>query len=586
MPIDYLAEFPISAALLPAKLRELLTPVGIDPDYRVEVCTNCESKESGGVHEVTHMLMAVVPEKDVPGLGVLREASDGVVSFSVPCLEKKGASRTFSPSVSGHDYIVASWGDSSFSTYHLAEKVWMTLGLSPRCLGNDEQKLVYDDLGGPVFSVAEGEVSAEYYWKASRPVSWRMSNEYLRKYLWMRGATGVRSFFYEAKVSNHAELRSLMNGEPHVNVGSDTNWFELSIQEYQGELLLQVWATVAAVSCALCPERSCDGLMWPGVSGPVTKANANAMAVGPLVYLDDRFLERYEQSAFYDTVPVQQYGRWSCSPSYRGQWGFSDCIRVGRNLIRVHVRELYKPKPDREILHAHEYAVSPAQVGQLNLAEEHIVSKTHRLLTQILDLGDNLSALGKAVGVDKEPEHWIGFSRAKIDYSGWAVYPQLSRLAQVAPLNMPQQAFLSRCKGLHEVWQRVPDGLLRKLVVLGGCPKGEVDELRSLKLLEALLNLLQRLDGQHEGPYALKRVEVLEGWSARNAKLAPLFLNNDLRIADAHEAVGKCMEALQKMGLDTASVSQGYGKALDFVFDGVIGALEAVNEVLHRILNR
>ncbi|SFQ34225.1 hypothetical protein SAMN03159339_6856 [Variovorax sp. 770b2] len=531
------------------------------------------------------MLMSVVSEEKVE-LGAFKGVMDSLVEYSVPVLREKGGSRAYSPNVEGHDYIVASWGNGSFYTFHLAEKVWMALGLTPRCLGNSEQRLVYDDLRAPVFGVAEGEVSAYFEWKASRNVTWRMSNEYLRKYLWLRGAVGVRTFFYQVTLESCAELRKLMDGSKHVRLGSEGDWYEVHLQEQEHELRLEVRAAVAAVPCELCHEASADGLVWPGIEEPVTKVSANAMLAGPSMYLDDGFLERYEQSLFYDTVPYLQFGQWGCSPSYRGQWSFSECTRRGRNLIKVPIRELYKPKPDREIVHAHAYVLASEQVAKLNLEEEHVVSKTHRLLAQILELGDNLSKLGSAVGVQKAPMDWVGFSRAEIEGKGWAAYGQLSRLAKVAPLEMTQQAFLSRCKGLHEVWQRVPDGLVRQVLEIAGCPKKEVKDLKSLKLLQALLNIVQRLDDQHERPEALQSTTEAEGWSARNPQLAPLFLNNDLRIADAHEAFGSCIATLQDMGFETASLNQGYGRALDFVFDGVIASFEAMNGPLRRILDR
>jgi len=68
--------------------------------------------------------------------------------------------------------------------------------------------------------------------------------------------------------------------------------------------------------------------------------------------------------------------------------------------------------------------------------------------------------------------------------------------------------------------------------------------------------------------------------------MAPLFLNNDLRIADAHETLGDALQVLQAMGFDVASLNQGYGHALDFVFDAVIQAFAALNEPLHRVLRR
>ena len=210
MPFDYLATFPIPAHILPPRLRGLLEPVGLSPDQVVEVASMYESDPHGEQAEHLHLLMAVVPGPEEGPIEVLSEAGNGVVEYSVPVGDKRGCSANFSPSISGHDYVVAAWGDGSFYTFNLAEKVWMTLGLTPRCVGNDQQRLVYDDLGLPEFGVAEGEVSGDYHWNLKRAVSWRMSNEYLRRYLWLRGARGVRAFYYLARLPDVPEVRAIM----------------------------------------------------------------------------------------------------------------------------------------------------------------------------------------------------------------------------------------------------------------------------------------------------------------------------------------------------------------------------------------
>jgi hypothetical protein len=156
--------------------------------------------------------------------------------------------------------------------------------------------------------------------------------------------------------------------------------------------------------------------------------------------------------------------------------------------------------------------------------------------------------------------------------NGWFAYPQLSRLAQVAPLDLSQQAFLSRCKSLHELWQVVPDGLLKSLLQTAGCPRAPVNMLGSLKLIQGLLNIVMRLNANEEAKDAFPSGREPEGWQERNATVAPLFLNYELRNADAHEAVGRALQTLQELGFDTANVNQGYGLALDFVMDGVIDA--------------
>lgn len=586
MKFDYLAAFPIPAESLPSKLRELLTPVGLSANIRVEVAAMQETEQYGPNAEHLHLQMAVVTDNQQ--LKTLTEAGNGVVEYSVPCHGDVGSIRDFTPSISGHDYIVAAWGSSSFYSYSLSEKVWMALGLSPRCVGNDEQRLVYDDLGLPEFDVADGEISTQYHYSLKKNVCWRMSNEYLRRYLWLRGARGFRVFFYEKQLNDTPKLREIMNGKSHIVLKptEGIKWYELDIHEHKNGLLLQLWASVEAVMPELCIEQNADGLIWLGDKAPMTHARANSLRSHNPVYLDDRFLEKYEQSTFYDTTPFKAWSKWDCSPSYQGQWSFTECQRVGRNLIKTSMRELYKPKPDREIVHAHAYAIATTDLEHVDFDEEHIVNKVQRLLDALLDLGDGLSQLGDSIGLIHSAEELTGFSRKEIEANGWLKYPMLNRLAQVAPLDMTQQMFLSRCKSMHELLQKIPNGYLRSLLVKAGSPRPKVKDLGNLKLIQSLLNILESLNSQLESIYDLSSENAREGWNASNAKLAPLFLNNDLRIADAHDAMEMCITSLQKLGFDTANLSIGYGKALDFVMDGVIDAINTVGIELHKLLNR
>ncbi len=76
-------------------------------------------------------------------------------------------------------------------------------------------------------------------------------------------------------------------------------------------------------------------------------------------------------------------------------------------------------------------------------------------------------------------------------------------------------------------------------------------------------------------------------WEDENQTLAALFINNDLRIVDAHETKrGDVLLNLQKLGFDTARINSGYGYALDFVMNKVIAAFEAINNSLGILLRR
>ena len=366
MITNYLDRFPISSTHLPARLRRLLEPVSDDPQIRVEVATRYDVDQYGPNREYVQMVMALTKDPEPDYSSLKNDAAAGVVSYSKPSVREKAGLAMFNPSVSGLDYIVASSGNGSFYAYNLSEKVWMALGLSPRCYGGDDQKIVYDDLSLPEFAIAEGEISTEYFFSPKRNVRWIMSNDYLRRYLWMRGAYGVRVFFYEAFLPDEIELRALMSGQSHLRLGAKEDWYTLIIREHQGSLLLQVWAAVVAISPKRCPERSADGLMWPGVKQPMNRERANALTGRMPVYLDDRFLERYEQSSLYRTLPLNVDRRWLCSPSYAGQWTFTGCRRVGRNMLTVPMRDLYDAKPDREIVHARAHALDSSRVAEFD----------------------------------------------------------------------------------------------------------------------------------------------------------------------------------------------------------------------------
>lgn len=585
MTYNYLDAFPLPPEVIPDQLRRLLIPVGSDPREEVEIARFYESPNKPVDDEHLYLQMAVVQDDSHEPLAYFKETATGVVAHSVP-VDEPGAFDTFNPSISGHDYMVASWGTGSFYTFNLAEKVWMTLGLSPRCIGNDHQRMIYDDLALPEVGVAGGEISSEYYWKSSRNIKWSMRNDYFRKYLWLRSARAVRSIYYRARLPEHPVIRGLMGPQSHVLLKPETGpvWYELDLRMHLGHLLMQVWLCLEAAGPELCPQPSPDGLVWPGTTRPMTHDLANSLTSGGEVYLDDGFLDRYEQSAFYDAVPSRLDGVWHCSPSYKGQWAFSECVRVGRNMISVPMRQLYNAIPDREILRAYEYALDPDAISHLDITAEHIVSKTQRLLDQILMLGDNMSALAQSVGIHDDPEQLTGFSRQKLRANGWDDYPNLSKLAQVAPLAMTQQAFLSRCKQIHEILQNVPNGTVKKLLEKAGCPKKDVQPLALLKCLQGLLNVLQRLNADQESLESFASSAVPEGWSANNPAMAPLFLNYDLRIADAHDTVGKCIGTLQAMGFDTAHLNDGYGLALDFVMDGVIDSIAQLNAQLTRLI--
>ena len=54
-----------------------------------------------------------------------------------------------------------------------------------------------------------------------------MRNDYLRRYLWMRNAVGIRAFYYETLITDQERVRALMKGEPDYHEQPEGGWYEL-----------------------------------------------------------------------------------------------------------------------------------------------------------------------------------------------------------------------------------------------------------------------------------------------------------------------------------------------------------------------
>ena len=118
-----------------------------------------------------------------------------------------------------------------------------------------------------------------------------------------------------------------------------------------------------------------------------------------------------------------------------------------------------------------------------------------------------------------------------------------------------------------------------------GHTPADIKQLGSLKLLQALSNIVERMNVDGENLESVASNVVSEDLIAQNEAFSPLFVNYDLRLCDAHDASG-VLRNLEVLGFDAAALSEGYGRALDYVFDAVIGVFSHVNKELSKLLHR
>lgn len=582
--LDYISKIPLPVEQIPHGLKDLLfVEDNSNPQRDITVTHRYERNSYQDDYDYTHMIMAVVPEDDVTKLSVLRESSEGVVTYSTPNCTEKGGAWGIDISISGYGYIVASWGSNSHYSFYLAEDVWMKLGLKPRLIGDDEQKVIFDEVASPSYGVAQGDVSSEYYFKSNKDVKWTMRNEYLRKYLWMKGCVGVKVFFFEAYIERTKEVLGLLSGSNRFVL--NLPWIDFEIVDHGDRVILQAWGTVQSVQPELCVELDINTLVWPGHKAPMTTSRASDYRRNEYVYVDDAFLIKYEKDKTYETIPFFYNGHYQVNPSYGGQWAFRDCVRIGRNLVKIPFYELYRGVPEKEVYHVFDYAKDQNLIDVNSLNVEHIVSKTFRFARELANLNDNLVSLGSFLNTPLSSSDIFEYNNDELNAEGLRNYPVLQKLSHVASSDMQEQDFLARCKTINEIINKIKIGSLKKLSIAMGVAPKDVERLQALKLLQGILNFTDVILEQNEEQSALKHANELATFSSLNLKLAALFINNDLRNAEAHEAVDKSIGHLANLGFDSATLASGYSHALDFIFDKIIESLKIFNANLNKILN-
>jgi hypothetical protein len=299
------------------------------------------------------------------------------------------------------------------------------------------------------------------------------------------------------------------------------------------------------------------------------------------VYVDDRVLGDYEGREEYSVVPE------SGAVLFGTQWSVGYCNRIGRNLIRLELKKLYEGVPPSVTRNWHKYSVEPPAAHQFDAMRTTLnVAKRARALTySIAELGENLAALAKAIGIfDLAPGNFVGPRRADLEYAGWWSFPDAEVIARHIPENLTVDAFLDRSLSLNKL---IAEGLiersLRRLLLAVGVPDAALKDWRSLKLLNCIICLCQVANSSglrlsSAGSTIWNRYTQEDTDPAQ--PIPRLFALYDMRILKAHRSEDreKLRSCLGRFGLSTSDIAGGCGLALDGIYDQLIAELFDVNK--------
>lgn len=99
------------------------------------------------------------------------------------------------------------------------------------------------------------------------------------------------------------------------------------------------------------------GLAWPGIDKPVTNSVARGLGTSDYIYVNDAVLANFEGRPEFIIHPE------SGLVSHGTQWSVGNCIRIGRDLIRLELKKLYEQAPPEIIRHWHDFAVAPVPMS-------------------------------------------------------------------------------------------------------------------------------------------------------------------------------------------------------------------------------
>lgn len=380
--INYIDDLPLPNHLIPSKLKELLSPIDDSPLNNIEVACAYETTQSREIF--CNMTTVTVPLDKINNLPLLY-LNHGVVSTG-PDNDSEGMCDG-NYTIDGYYSLISSWGNGSLFTYNLSDRFWMPLGLTPRCHCNDT--ISWDDISNDETDIAFGELSTEYCYEYKRNVSWKIRNDYLRKYLWHLGHAAVRVFYYEQDFPRTKELEEIIGENGYFKDINNNKWYDFRLFVHRGssdKICLQVEASVVVALPELCPEKTLEDIIWPDLHRSITRYQARAMSFSDRAYFSDNLLKHFENKKDYTIVPTSGYIR------YKDVWAFRDCTRVKRNYISMPYCKIFEGMDVRTIITLSRFAVSKKEV---DVAEdcENIAAKTVRFKDAFLLLGDNLSKL-------------------------------------------------------------------------------------------------------------------------------------------------------------------------------------------------
>jgi hypothetical protein len=535
------------------------------------------------------LFTALVPLEDVD---VVLKTVGGIghgVSLSSVSSSGEGNRRSPVFSIQGpggsqnFESLVHSWRNHN-KTVLLPDSAFLAqYGLVPRSLRDGS--ISWDALDEPTYDVVRvvpiSAYSAPREHTTARIV---VRRDYLEDYLSLKGCAAVVTFWDERFSLNDPEVAKLIgkSGSKFAQPGREM-WF-LPMQLDKANQVSQVWGCALLLKPSGQPvsDPAEPELSWPDLRMPV-RGTGRQVSFGAFesAYVNDEVLMKFEKRSEFDISPEEGF------VSYDGRWSVSYCRRIARNSIELELRKLYEGASVDVIKHYNKFAISKAVAerdSEIN-GTRHVGLRARDLVQRFLAVTSTLTSLCDGVGLSFTQEDVGQLSSKEIAYKGWWTIGNLKPLGHVIPMTLAFPDFLGRCTEIFKLVENLRPAPLRQVLIHLGLKKEDINQFGSLKLL-ATVSQLASICGETGLDLISDREQLSGKWDA-TLKLAPLnrlFALNILRTSDAHNSSSSAREknaaTLEVFKIDEAGCHDGWGRALDRVYDQTSESLEEINRLI------
>lgn len=486
--------------------------------------------------------------------------------------------------------LVLSWESNNTTAMVIDPGFTMTYGLIPR--GHADGSISWDNVEEPEHDVARVDAPSTYNDGFHSGAKVVIARDYLQDYLTLRGLELVQVYYESRRGRRDDAIAKVLDGKTQRDLKLADRLLDVRLNDAGDGYFVQTWgarriAGPAGLPISTDPLEK-EGLIWPGLDGPVTATVARGFRPGDYVYVRDTVLGAYEGQ------PGFRVSSESGGVSFGNQWSVGYTDRIGRDAIRVEIKKLYEGTRSRVIQHWHDHAIAPSPylTDSTVRSAKNVGTRAKALVYAVTALGERLASLADKLNIlDVTGVDVIGLDRAQLDYEGWWSGPHVEQITRHIPLNLDKSGFLNRCLALDKVAvEALQQKYLRRMVRAIGVPTDKIDDFRGLKLLDRLICL--SLVAEDAGlPLWESGDEIIRRFQADDAKsampIAKLFALSNLRQAAGHrksnedEIIGK---ALERFGLDRSAAAGGWGAVLDQIYDQVAEQVEEAEQILAKAM--